>query len=356
MAEFHELVVNLHMHTTYSDGSGSHQDIVRAGFRAGLDAAIVTDHNVLVSGPEGYYKDGKKRLLLLIGEEIHDQARQPQQNHLLVLNANRELAAFASDPQNLIDNIRRAGGLSFIAHPYDPECAPIKESDISWVDWQVQGYTGLELWNMLSELKVRVKNYPQAVFYAIFPRFLPLQPPVQHLNKWDELHRSGKKVVAIGGSDTHALPVKAGPFRLLIYPYEFQFQTINTHLLIASPLTGEVATDKKMIYEAFTAGHCFVAYDLPSSTRGFRFSAQGRDKNALMGDELPAAGGVTLKVWLPQVAECRLLKDGQVIQTWKKTQSCTHITTEPGVYRVEVWRPYLGRLRGWIFSNPIYVR
>ena len=30
--------------------------------------------------------------------------------------------------------------------------------------------------------------------------------------------------------------------------------------------------------------------------------------------------------------------------------------TEPGVYRVEAWRNYLGRKRGWIFSNPIYVR
>ena len=47
MPELHELLVNLHMHTTYSDGSGSHQDIANAGLDAGLDAVIVTDHNVL---------------------------------------------------------------------------------------------------------------------------------------------------------------------------------------------------------------------------------------------------------------------------------------------------------------------
>jgi hypothetical protein len=33
----------------------------------------------------------------------------------------------------------------------------------------------------------------------------------------------------------------------------------------------------------------------------------------------------------------------------------THITKEPGIYRAEVYLDYLGRHRGWIFSNPIYV-
>src|SRR6266581_7404675 len=104
----HELIINLHMHTIYSDGGGTHQDIARAALKCGLDAVIVTDHNVLVSGPQGYYREGKKQVLMLLGEEVHDQARHPQKNHLLVLGANREMATFAQNPQNLIDNIRGA--------------------------------------------------------------------------------------------------------------------------------------------------------------------------------------------------------------------------------------------------------
>ena len=50
----HELTVNLHMHTTYSDGSGAHADLAQAAMQAGLDAIIVTDHNVWVDGPEDY--------------------------------------------------------------------------------------------------------------------------------------------------------------------------------------------------------------------------------------------------------------------------------------------------------------
>jgi hypothetical protein len=75
-----------------------------------------------------------------------------------------------------------------------------------------------------------------------------------------------------------------------------------------------------------------------------------------MGDEIPAKGGVTLQAKLPSAAEIRLIKDGELLQTWKNQQACTHITTEPGVYRIEAFRRYLGKRRGWIYSNPIYVR
>ena len=115
----HEIIVNLHMHTRYSDGSGTHKDIAQAAMGAGLDAVIVTDHNVLVQGVEGYYRSGPRRVLLMVGQEVHDQSRNLQKNHLLVFNANRDVSAFAQDPQRLIDTVREAEGLSFIAHPRD---------------------------------------------------------------------------------------------------------------------------------------------------------------------------------------------------------------------------------------------
>jgi predicted metal-dependent phosphoesterase TrpH len=60
----HEIVVNLHMHTPYSDGTGTHEDIAQAALRAGIDAVIVTDHNVYVNGPEDYYKDGDHKRII----------------------------------------------------------------------------------------------------------------------------------------------------------------------------------------------------------------------------------------------------------------------------------------------------
>ena len=352
----HEIVVNLHMHTRYSDGSGTHKDIAQAAIKTGLDTVIVTDHNVLVQGLEGYYRVGPNRVLLLVGQEIHDQDRVPQKNHLLVLNANRDLATLADDPQALINGVAEAGGLSFIAHPRDPAAPAFKETDISWEAWEVQGYTGIELWNGLSELKTLVPTKLHGAFYAYFPQFIGHSPIFETLQRWDELLISGQRVVAIGGSDAHAMHMSMGPLHRVVFPYQFHFRTVNTHAFIPKPLTGDVPTDKKMIYDALAAGRCFVGYDLPASTRGFRFTGRGREKTVIMGEELPAKGGVTLQAHLPEPAEIRMLRDGKLIGKWKESYASTHIATEPGVYRVEAWRNYLGRKRGWIFSNPIYVR
>jgi hypothetical protein len=49
------------------------------------------------------------------------------------------------------------------------------------------------------------------------------------------------------------------------------------------------------------------------------------------------------------------LKDGKQARSWSGRATCTHITSEPGVYRVEVDIRYRGRIRTWIVSNPIYV-
>lgn len=351
-----EITINLHMHTRYSDGNGTHKDIAAAAFQAGIEAVIVTDHNVLVNGFEGYYKEKNKKLLMLIGEEIHDQARNPQKNHLLVFGANRELATFAENPQNLINQAKNAGGLSFLAHPDDPEAKAFNEIDISWEDWSVQNYTGIELWNALSELKTVVPTKLHGAFYAFFPYLIAHQPLSKTIQKWDELTSSGNKVVAIGGSDAHALRMNIGCIRKTIFPYEFHFRTVNTHTLLSSPLTGDVTLDKSLIYQALASGHCFIGYDLPAPTKGFRFSAQGKDSHAIMGDEIPAKGGVTLQAKLPFHADIILIKDGQALQKWKNQIACTHITTEPGVYRIEAYKRYLGKRRGWIYSNPIYVR
>src|SRR5512147_37898 len=113
----HEIVINLHMHTTYSDGSGTHKDIAEAAIKTGLEAVLVTDHNVLVQGLEGYYRVCRSRGLLLIGDESQYQDRIPQTTHLLALNANRDLAALADDPQTLINGVNDACGICFPAHP-----------------------------------------------------------------------------------------------------------------------------------------------------------------------------------------------------------------------------------------------
>jgi len=351
----HEIIANIHMHTVYSDGTRKHSEIVQEALTSDLDVIITTDHNVWVTDLEGYYETEEKRILLLVGEEVHDQAREPQKNHLLVLNNNRELAQYAANPQDLLDAVKNDDGLAFIAHPVDPAAPAINEGDLSWVDWDVQGYTGLELWNAMTEMKSLIKTKLHAIYYVFNPKLVARGPFTKTINLWDELLKKGKRVVAIGGSDAHAFEHKLGPIERIVFPFTFHFKAINTHVLLASPLSGELFTDKVNIYKALAKGHTFIGYDLPASTRGFRFSAHGKERVVIMGDEVSAKFGVTFQIQLPFATECHLIKDGQTVKTWKKREICTYITADPGIYRVEVYINYKGRRRAWIFSNPIYV-
>jgi hypothetical protein len=213
----------------------------------------------------------------------------------------------------------------------------------------------------MSEFKSYLKTKLHAVYYAYNPKRVARGPVVGMLDKWNNLLAGGRRVVAIGGTDAHAYPVRLGPLQRILYPYEFHFHTVNTHLLVPQPLTGEVNEDRRMIVDAFRQGHAFIGYDLPASTQEFTFTAHGIDSTACMGDEVSAEKGITFQIHLPQPAdphpiECCLLRDGKTVKTWQNKTLITHIDTEPGVYRVEVYIGYLGKKRAWIFSNPIYVR
>ena len=351
----HELITNIHNHTVYSDGTGTPSQVLEAAAAVGLDVVFITDHNVYISGIDRYLKTNDHQTLLIAGEEIHNPSRNPQKSHLLALGINKDLSQHAENPQNLINQVNSNRGVSFLAHPYEYGLDLFNEPDISWEDWQVTGYTGIELWNGLSEIKTLIHSPLSALYYALNPQLVAHNPDPRTIKRWDELLNQGQRVFAIGGSDAHALAMKAGPLKATVFPYQFHFSAINTHLLTPSPLNGDLSRDKQMIVDALRSGHMFIGYDLPASTKGFRFSAQGKDKRAWMGEEIKINGGVTLQARLPFAADVRLMRNGVAYRTWRNTPSATAIINEPGIFRIEAYLPYLGKTRAWIFSNPIFV-
>lgn len=74
-----------------------------------------------------------------------------------------------------------------------------------------------------------------------------------------------------------------------------------------------------------------------------------------MGDRIDMAAESRLQIELPRPADCRLIRNGEVIQSWRKAINCQIPVSRPGVYRIEAFIPYLGLKRGWIYSNPIYI-
>jgi hypothetical protein len=350
-----ELVGNLHAHTRYSDGAGDHDDLARAAIEAGLDFIVATDHNVYVGGLDGYRYIDNRRTLLLIGEEIHDVRRRPQKNHLLVYEAKRELSPMASNPQRLLDAVRASGGLSFAAHPIDPAAPLFHEDDLSWIDWDLQGLTGIEIWNFMSEYKSLLSSWPRAMYYAYNPGTITRGPFAETLTLWDQLHRAGNRLVGVGGADAHAARYTLGPLSRVLFPYRFLFEAINTHVLIEQPPSGDLEQDRRQLFRAIERGRCFTALDSLFPSRGFGFTAQSDSGHVEMGGALAIGFGVTLQIHVPAPAQIHLLRDGIVMQQWDHAVAGIQVVSRPGTYRVEVYLPGRSGQRGWIFSNPVYL-
>lgn len=346
---WHEYVGVIHLHTTVSDGSATHEQVARIAIREGLDFIIVTDHNRLVKEKEGWHGP----LLLLVGEEIHDVQRNPQASHYLALGIQQEVVQHAAEPQALIAAVNNQGGFGFLAHPYEIAPPFTHEPDLSWADWDVQGYAGIELWNYMSEFKARATSLPRTLLYAYFPG-LAINGPFPHtLNQWDQLLTT-RKVVVFGGADTHGKSFRLGPLRRAILSYEHCFRALRTHILVPEPFNGQLEHDRSLVNDALREGRSFAAYDMIGDAVGFRFLAKSPLGTAIMGQEIPL--GEDPELWVTSLlpADLRLIHGGQVVAQ-ARGKTLRYRPTEKGYYRMEAYRPHFLRQRSWVFTNPIYL-
>ena len=105
------LKIDLHTHSSYSDGLGNPQDILECARKKGLDGLAITDHNTL----EGYFKakEYDSNLLLVPGYEVDTEA-----GHILVLGLEMlppNVESIRYD--ELIQWVRSHRGLTVLAHP-----------------------------------------------------------------------------------------------------------------------------------------------------------------------------------------------------------------------------------------------
>jgi len=161
----------------------------------------------------------------------------------------------------------------------------------------------------------------------------------------------------VGGSDAHGSAVKLGPFRFRPLSYRFLLGTINTHILTFSPLTGDLVTDREIVYHALKTGKCFVAHDNLFPAHGFRFfftSNKGQERLEMGEEASYSPGAATIEI--PRSGLIRIVRNGLLLKTHYGKELSLKIE-EPGVYRVEVYkRTLVFGWRPWIFSNPIYLR
>ena len=346
-----EYVGNLHIHTTHSDGGGSVKEIGKSARTVGLDFITLNDHSYLTGlhlEEEGYHKG----IAVLVGSEIGTRF-----HHYLAYNIKNQVDDENYSPQEVIDTVNSQGGFGFLAHPFEKGMHFLGNGvAYTWNDWSVSGFSGICIWNFASRWKENIKSFWHGVFHIIFKKYTLKGPSQKTLATWDRLC-SKRRVAAIGGSDAHGSHIKIGFLKFIPLSYRYLLGTINTHILTTSPLRGDLATDKGIIYASLREGNCFIAHDGLCGAKGFRasFNREENKERLEMGQEGKFSPGV-LVIKLPGHGLIRIIKDGSLFKRGYGSGLSIEIH-EGGVYRVEVLRktPIFG-WRPWIFSNPIYLR
>ena len=344
-----EYVGAVHMHSTFSDGTGEVPDIAKFADEVGLDFILLSDHNTLRALQEGYEK-WYGNTLLLVGVEINDKENK---NHYLAFGID-EAFSTRTPAKKYVAKVKELGGIGFLAHPHEKRKHK-EHPAYPWTEWETEDFTGIEIWNHMSEW---IENLTEENKYRSFlhPLRTIIAPPKETLKVWDELNQK-RKVIGIGGIDAHAHKYNlVGFLEVEIFPYKVLFKSIRTHILLDEAIKkGKNARDienaKWQIYNALRDGRCFVANDSIAESKGFRFFAEYGGKKYQMGDTISDNKNVDLKVMLPGVkAEIKLIRNGHVIET-NNGIDAEFVINKKGAYRVEVFKEN----RAWIYSNHIRI-
>jgi hypothetical protein len=342
----HDLACVVHLHSRYSDGTGTVREIARAARRARADVVLLTDHDTLAArrrGEEGWYGDA----LVLVGEEVSPRRR----NHYLAFDLDEPIVHRGLDGAAICRAVRDAGGFGFAAHPFSQGSPRFKRAPgMPFEALDCDAIHGIELWSFVNDTAERATSLREIARFVATPSRALEHPPERNMRAWDELLRT-RRVVAIGGLDAHQFGKRVGPFvPLRVMSYRRSFRQLRTHVLCAEAPTGELEHDRGQVYGALREGRCYIAVDAIAPARGFAFETD----DLPMGAEAPA-GRRTLRARTPSPARLRLLRDGEEIATTEGAALVLEVD-EPGVYRVEAYRHARGRERTWIISNPIYLR
>src|SRR3954454_12009050 len=278
-----DLACVVHLHSTFSDGTGTVPQIVAAGARAGVDVVLLTDHNTRAGA---VYEGWHGSVLLLVGEEDTPAGR----DHTLLFGE----------------------GLSFAAHPFSRGSRRFRRLSQGMPHTGVgdPGLTGIELWSFVTDTAERVGSVREGLLFAAAPLRVLRHPPVENVVEWDRLCLS-RRVVALGGLDAHQIGVRMfGRVPLRLMGYGRSFRQLRTHVLVEEPPSGSLADDRALVYDALGEGRCYIAVDALAPARGFSFWA---DPGGLpMGAEARFAGQ-SLHARPPRPGELRLLRNGVLI-------------------------------------------
>ncbi|EKE02962.1 MAG: PHP protein [uncultured bacterium] len=334
----------LHIHSTYSDGTGSIEDIAIAAKKAGLSWIVVTDHDDLSGlSKEGWYEG----VAVLVGQEISPG----DSNHYLALNINQAIKD-ELNPLSFINQVKTQAGIGFIAHPDESLFRKNNYKPLRWQDWSIQGFDGIEIWNHLSDW---VDNYdPKNPLHCFFNRNKILTGPTSNVLKWwDTLNNSSTNIVpAIGGLDVHAMKHNFLGMNFQVFPYYDSFRSVINYLHLDKELSRDFNEAKQQIYRALKQGKSTIinrVWNIKSEQ--FSFLIENQTACAVPGFSINYDQGTNAIIKVSRKAKIRLIRNGQLVSELNG-KKLVHTDMQEGKYRVEVYYKDCP----WIFSNPILVK
>lgn len=339
-----ECVGALHVHSHYSDGSGSLERIIETAKEAGLDFVVLSDHDTLAARREGW-EGSHDGLRVLVATEI----TPARQGHVVAMNVTRCAAFAAGHNRATLDAVRDQGGYAIIAHPMGKRKPSLRINQEPWYDWDHPAVRGMEVWSYLHDWVDGVVwwRLPFAYDFWKHPERRVAGPDPRVLRQWDRLGRH-RRVAGLGGLDCHARRVPLAGVE--IFPYATMFRALRNHLFVPEERWQDDAIGG--LWEAHAEGRGFLSHDILADGRGARYVATTPDgREVQMGEEAALVAGTRLSLRLPVPAEVRWIVDGDC-RLSEKVDSLDLDVSSPGVYRFEA------RLNGapWLFTNPVYLR
>ena len=347
----HDLACVVHLHSTYSDGTGTVPEIVAAARRNALDVVLLTDHDTLEAkrrGEEGWHGS----VLLLVGEEVSPARR----NHYLAFGLDEPIDHEGLGAAEICEAVRDAGGFGFAAHPWSAGSKRFKRRahGMPFEGLDCEALEGIELWSFVTDTLEPLESLRDIARFVTRPERVVDHPSERNVREWERLCRS-RRVVAIGGLDAHQVGVRvAGRVPLRLMSYARSFRHVRTHVLCEELPNGELEHDRDQVYAAMREGRCYIAQDALAPARGFSFWAEGAAGTLPMGGERPA-GDWTLHATAPRPAQLRIVREGEVLASARGAR-LEYRVDEPGVYRCEARLHAHGLDRTWVVTNPVYLR
>jgi len=347
-----------HVHSRWSDGSGTVDEIALAGAAAGLDFVILTDHGDGMTSRPPSYRGG---VLVIQGTEISTDG-----GHYVALELPAAPYPLGGDARGVVEDVRRLGGFGVIAHPTSPR-APL-----AWSDWSLR-VDGVEWLNGDSEWR---DDSPAQLLRAVAgywfraPESLAslMARPERALARWDTL-AAERPIVGLGATDAHARLALGtdddgygGGVEVRFPGYAETFRTFAIRVELDRPLTGDPNADAANLVDQLRAGRVYTAVDALASPVRFVYTGRTAGGGSVrMGERAPPQGGLTLRaaVAAPPSATFRLLRNGRPVAQ-RRGRTLEHpvaLDDQRAAYRVEVSLPGAPGQPPvpWIVSNPIYV-